>query len=306
MQSTTTGKPTIHALHERSMNYGITDIAPAGILTAVMLLPNISAWAEMWLIAGALFFLFKWLTWSDRAPRYSCVGKRRKWAYFFGWVGMDADEFLRPSCSVKQAHFGEWALALGNTLLGAVVLWGLIRRLPEDQPIEIGGLGFAGLVLFLHFGLFHLLALVWRQNGIAVEPIMRAPLLAISLADFWGQRWNRAYRRVSFDYFFRPAVTRFGLTAGTLVAFLASGLIHELVISVPARAGYGRPTMYFGIQGLGILFERTAICRWLTLRFAGCGWFYTLGFLLCPIGLLFHDSFLTRVIGPFLVVIGAR
>jgi alginate O-acetyltransferase complex protein AlgI len=192
------------------------------------------------------------------------------------------------------------------TLLGAAVLWGLVRRLPADRTIVIGGVGFAGLLLLLHFGLFHLLALAWRRIGAGVSPIMRLPLLATSLADFWGQRWNRAYRWVSFDYFFRPAVRRFGPAAGTVIAFFASGLIHELVISVPAGAGYGGPTVYFVVQGLGLLLERTAACRRLTYSFPLGGWLYTLAFVLGPVALLFHEPFLTRVIVPFLEVIVAR
>jgi alginate O-acetyltransferase complex protein AlgI len=260
----------------------------------------------MWLVAAGLFFLFKCLTWSRRSARHSAIGVPGGCTYFFGWVGLDADEFRNESSGAAQPTGRDWALGVGKTLLGAATLWGLIRLLPADRPIVIGGAGFAGLLLLLHFGLFHLLALAWRQKGIAVEPVMRRPLLARSLADFWGQRWNRAYRRVSFDYFFRPAISRFGMSAGTLVAFFASGLIHELVISVPAGAGYGGPTAYFIIQGLGLLLERTVVCRRVTHSFPLCGWLYTLAFVLGPLPLLFHEAFLIRVIVPFLEVIGAR
>ena len=190
--------------------------------------------------------------------------------------------------------------------MGAAVLWGLIRLLPADRPAMVAGAGFAALLIFLHFGLFHLLALLWRQNGVAVQPIMCQPLLATSLADFWGRRWNRAYRRVSFEYFFRPSVSRLGIAFGTLAAFLMSGLLHELVISFPAGAGYGGPTAYFVIQGVGLLFERTIVCRRIFARHPWLGWLYTLTFVVGPVGLLFHGPFLTRVIGPFLEAIGAR
>ncbi len=182
------------------------------------------------------------------------------------------------------------------------MLWAVVPYLPTDQPIVIGGVGFAGLIVLLHFGVFHLLALAWRRNGVAVQPIMRFPFLATTLADFWGQRWNRAYRRVSFDYFFCPAVVRFGAAGGTLLAFFVSGLFHELVISFPADGGYGGPTAYFFIQGLGLLLERRAFCRGLMQRHPLLGWLYTLAFVLGPIGLLFPAAFLTRVIVPFLEV----
>jgi alginate O-acetyltransferase complex protein AlgI len=193
-----------------------------------------------------------------------------------------------------------------KTLLGGCVLWGLVPVLPAEHPVVIGAFGFAGLILVLHFGLFHLLSLAWRWHGVDVRPIMRCPFLARSLAEFWGERWNRAYRQVSFTYFFRPAASRFGAAAGTLIAFFTSGLIHELVISFPARAGFGGPTAYFLVQGLGLLFERMAVCRRLNLRYPLCGWCYTLVLLLGPIGWLFHGPFLTDVIVPFLGAVGAR
>src|SRR5262249_7934420 len=153
--------------------------------------------------------------------------------YCLGWVGLDADEFCARSAPTSRPYVREWAAAVGKTLLGAAVLWKVLRLLPAERPALIAGAGFAGLVIFLHFGLFQLRALVWRQSGVAVQPIMHGPLLATSLADFWGRRWNRAYRRVSYEYFFRPAVSRFGVATGTLTAFLMSGLVHEVVISFP-------------------------------------------------------------------------
>jgi alginate O-acetyltransferase complex protein AlgI len=47
-----------------------------------------------------------------------------------------------------------------------------------------------GLILTLHFGLFQILALFWQRLGVAAEPIMKAPLRATSLGEFWGKRWN--------------------------------------------------------------------------------------------------------------------
>jgi alginate O-acetyltransferase complex protein AlgI len=306
MQTATLRESAVHGPRERPFDFVACGIAGAGVVEATTLRPIIPGWAEMWLVAGSLFLLFKWLTWSHRSAAQTANGVRSAGGYFFGWVGLDAEEFCRAPCSVKQSAGRDWAFAAGKALLGAVVLWGLIRHVPAERPILIGSLGFAGLLLFLHFGLFHLLALVWQQRGVAVEPIMRRPLLATSLADFWGQRWNRAYRRVSFDFFFRPAISRFGVPAGTVIAFLASGLIHELAISFPAGAGYGGPTVYFVVQGTGLLLERTSWCRRWTRSFPFWGWLYTLSFVVAPVGLLFHEPFLTRVIVPFLAAIGAR
>src|SRR5439155_22786219 len=137
-------------------------------------------------------------------------------------------------------------------------------------------------------------------RGVAVEPIMQHPLGATSLADFWG-RWNRGFRDLAFRLIFRPLHRRIGVVGATLATFLFSGLVHDLVISVPARGGYGLPTLYFLIQGIGVVFEKSSIGRKthpLILR----ALLYVI--LLAPLGLLFHSAFVYRVFVPFIVTIG--
>jgi alginate O-acetyltransferase complex protein AlgI len=262
-------------------------------------------WAKMWIVAFAWFGFFKWLTWSRRSPQFSNLGPGKQFGYLCGWVGFEVNEFCTPTAPEAKPPAHDWLVALGQTLIGAGVLWLGIRCLPADRPALIGAAGFAGIILLLHFGLFHLLALAWRRAGVAVQPMMDRPFAATSLSDFWGRRWNRAYRHISFEYFFRPLVRWLGPSIGTLLAFIISGLIHESVISFPAGAGYGGPTVYFAIQGLALLLERTGPVRRI-MHNPLCGWFYTAVFVLGPAGLLFHVPFLTRVIAPFLELIGAR
>lgn len=261
-------------------------------------------WVRMWLIAGTLFFTFKWFTWR----RQSCHPAPEFWkvfGYFIAWPGLDADEFFRRRTTGGPPRTAEWMQAIGKTLCGMLLLWKVIPAIPADRPRLIGALGMAGIVVVLHFGLFHLLALLWQHAGADVRPIMRFPVGATSVADFWGNRWNRAYRRASLDYFFRPCALRFGAAIGALAAFLISGLIHELVISVPADAGFGLPTTYFFIQGLGLLAERSHVGRQFLENNLLCGRLWTALVVLAPAGRLFHAPFLTRVVVPFLQAIGA-
>jgi D-alanyl-lipoteichoic acid acyltransferase DltB (MBOAT superfamily) len=126
-----------------------------------------------------------------------------------------------------------------------------------------------GLILVLHFGTFHLLSLGWRRRGVDASPVMRNPVASSSLSEFWGRRWNTAFHELATQFTFRPAQLMVGRTAATLFAFLVSGLIHELVISVPAHGGYGLPTGYFVLQGLGVSAERTRAGRRLDSGTAG-------------------------------------
>jgi predicted DCC family thiol-disulfide oxidoreductase YuxK len=187
------------------------------------------------------------------------------------------------------------APAIAKILLGAVLLFGVARFVP--QPLLAGWIGMTGMILILHFGLFHLLAMAWRAAGVDAEPIMDAPLRSKSVSEFWGRRWNAAFNRLALDFVFRPLTRRHGTRIAVLAAFLVSGLIHEFVISLPAGAGYGLPTGYFLLQGIGILTERVLP----RIR----GRIFTIVITAVPAFWLFHPPFVRNVILPFMKAIGA-
>ena len=89
------------------------------------------------------------------------------------------------------------------------------------------------------------------------------------------------------------------------MGFLASGLIHELVISIPAGGGYGGPTLFFLVQAAGIAAERSRFGRAAGLRNGVRGRAATMCLLVAPAGALFHPPFVLRVIVPFMQAVGA-
>ena len=193
-----------------------------------------------------------------------------------------------------------------KTFGGGLILWAAARGTLAASPLLNGWLAMIGLVMFLHFGLFHLLALAWQANGINAQPIMRAPLLATSLAQFWGRRWNMAFHALAHDLVFRPLVRRWGATVAGIGVFLISGLIHESVISLPARGGFGLPTAYFAAQSLGVLVERSHWGRRLGLGHGFRGWLFVVFCSGAPAFWLFHPVFIRNVILPMLHAIGAN
>lgn len=87
--------------------------------------------------------------------------------------------------------------------------------------------------------------------------------------------------------------------------FAASGLIHDLVISLPAHGGYGLPTGYFLLQGLGVTMERSALGKRLGLQQGATGWIFMAVVTAAPAFWLFHPPFVLRVILPFMHAIRA-
>jgi alginate O-acetyltransferase complex protein AlgI len=253
-------------------------------------------------MAFGIFFGCKWLTLGIAMSRSGAACPFRAAAYLFAWPGMDAARFLSPNLlpSLQRAALLRGAaLAVLKVLLGAVLLFAVARY--AANPLLAGWSGMVGMILILHFGLFALVSLGWRAFRIDAAPIMDAPLRSTSVAGFWGRRWNGAFNDLALGLVFRPMARRIGPAGATLLAFSVSGLIHEIVISLPAGAGYGMPTAYFLIQGTAVLIQRKTP----VLRGAISGWLFTMIVVAGPVFWLFHPPFVTRVIIPFLQAIGA-
>jgi hypothetical protein len=262
------------------------------------------AWLFMWALSFAIFAALKWITWwtaHDRVP--ARVG--RSLAYLLAWPGMDADTFLDPQVQPDRPNLPEWLWATTKTALGIVLLWVIARRIPAEQSLLRGWIGLFGLIFLLHFGSFHLVALFWQTNGINAAPIMSSPILSKTLSEFWGKRWNLGFRQLAHEFIFKPLQKHTGASLAGLLVFVASGLIHDLVISVPARGGYGLPTVYFVVQGLGVMFERSTVARRIGLQRRLPARIFTLLVTAAPAFWLFHPPFVQRVIIPFMHAIHA-
>jgi len=271
---------------------------------SVMLLPSTTPrWVVMWTLAFAIFVGCRWLTWR-RTPA-PLTPLWRHLAYLFGWPGLDAVAFLRGGPTVSRPTIREWGFALSKFVVGLMLMFGVARLVPEAYPYVVGWVGMIGIVMTLHFGLFHLLSCGWRAWGIDARPLMNWPLTAVGVGEFWGRRWNTAFRDLTYRFLFRPVTRRIGPTVALLVGFAFSGLVHDLVISLPAGGGYGGPTLFFLIQGLAVFVERSRIGKRLGLGSGWRGWAFTAGSMLATVGLLLHAPFVVGVVVPFLAALGA-
>jgi alginate O-acetyltransferase complex protein AlgI len=290
-------RPTCAEAQDRAPELALAFV-PA-LLTAIAFLPLVP-WIEMWLLAATIYFTFKLLTWR-RAIVAGCtptVG--RSLAYLVAWPGMDAETFLSDARPTQRPMARVWAEAVFKSLLSLALIGGAAMLLIDSQPTLAAWTALVGIILLLHCGVFHLLALVWQSRGVRAVPIMDRPFYASSLGDFWGRRWNRAFRDLSDYYVYRPLLRRTSPAVALAAVFLASGVIHDLVITVPAGGGYGLPTLYFLLQAAAILLSRTPPGRRFRLHRGWQARLLAAVMLIAPLPLLCPQPFLDNVVLPML------
>lgn len=214
------------------------------------------------------------------------------------WPGLNARDFFSKS-TPQGTHVSawEWMQAVAKTGLGLALLLFVAPPVARLHALAGGWVAMVGIVMLLHFGGFHLLALGWRSVGRAVQPIMHAPLLATSVSDFWSNRWNLAFRDFANAFVLRPLARRWNARIALWGCFAFSGLVHELAISVPAGGGFGWPTGYFLLQAWGASFERSAFGK----RTGFPGRLFAIAIVGPPAFLLFHPPFVLNVILPLVV-----
>jgi len=260
------------------------------IITEITATTVNNGWLAMWSLALGLFWLGK--VWVLRHSHGAALEDRV--AFVLLWPGMDFAAFRRK----PLLHLPLLRRGIINLILVALLIWFIARRIPNDFLAT--WLCMIGFIWALHGGVFTLLTAFWRSRGRDVQPLMSAPLLAASVTEFWGRRWNHGFRDLVHGAVFKPAARRFGAKAAMMIVFVVSGLVHELVVTVPARGGYGGPTLYFALQGLAVWVECGCPLRspflWRLRTFA---------FVLLPLPIAFPAPFVTNVCQPFFENLGA-
>src|SRR3990167_4372854 len=290
------------------MKITFTDWIPVFVLPALAIFvarPVLPGWGFLFAVAFSIFYGFKWLTYRRAVVMGASPGLKSTIGYLFCWVGMDGAAYFERSAKVPQPSRSEWLLAFLKTAFGLVLFFLIARLFYPAHTLTSGYIGLAGFLLFTFFGTFHILSLFWRRRGVNAVPIMNSPLRPSSLSDFWSSRWNLAFRDIDRAFVFRPVSRRWGIVYAVLAAFVFSGILHELLISLPADAWYGLPTLFFLIQAGGVFIEKSVFGAKAGINRGRRGWVFAAAFILVPLVFLFHPPSIENCMLPFMKALGA-
>jgi hypothetical protein len=243
-----------------------------------------SGWPLMLAYIFMMFTTLKIATWLIAGFNYGTDNL----LYAGLWAGMNPTEFQSKNKSKPSFASGIISFMIGLILS--------IVALKQEQETIRATMILVSMFFLFHFGLLELNARLWQYLGRNVKPLMNAPWKSKSLSEFWGKRWNMAFRDAAHLLIFNPLKKKTGPKTALLTVFLFSGLVHEAVISVPAAAGYGGPMLYFLLQFTGITIQK----KWHSFSNTLTTWLI----LLLPIPLLFHQPFLHNVFLPLSNKIG--
>jgi hypothetical protein len=247
---------------------------------------------RMLAVIGALFFAMKALISVEAGAGDGTRLSPMRWAAFATlWPGMRPIFFVRlqpgrsGAAGLLRTALAYVALGIGLFVL-ARFTWRATASAFFATVLVLPALSF-----LLHFGAFGVLAALWRAAGADVRPLFCAPWRSNSLHEFWSRRWNLAFSEMTSLAVYRPLAASVGRRSALVAAFLFSGLLHEVAISLPVRAGYGGPLLYFAIHGALTALER---------EHGPFGRARTLLAVVVPLPFLFHAAFLRGVIWPLL------
>ncbi len=197
---------------------------PSGVLLAWVIWGSAwPRWVVMWMVALAFFAGCKWLTW--RAARPDGVPIWRQAAYLLLWPGLDAEAFLFNGSLLRRKlpTPSAWWLATFNLIFGAALFWVCARQWPTTWWWARGWTGMTGFILAAHCGIFQILSYIWQTVGLDARPLMNWPLCSCNVSEFWGQRWNTAFRDFAHRFLFQPLAQRCGPRYALLVGFFLAG-----------------------------------------------------------------------------------
>jgi hypothetical protein len=229
----------------------------------------------------------------------------RQWvAFAAGWAGMRPEPFKTLGAPALPNAASMVKHGISRVIVGAMLIFfaRLIVAQRWDQSFTypiVSIILLVGFSLILHFGLLSISAGMWRYSGANTYLLFKSPAKATSLTEFWSKRWNLAFSEMTSVAIFRPLKKHIGSPAALMAAFIFSGILHELALSLPVNSGYGLPLLYFIIQGAMVLTEKVMImCKVKFLQNQFIARIWTIFWVVVPAPLLFHTEFIRAIVWP--------
>jgi hypothetical protein len=260
---------------------------------------------QMLALIATTFTCMKVVSVTGEYKRKEVTLTLKQWmAFAIGWVGMRAKPFETLGCAAIPQAWSMIRFGISRVIAGAFLVLLAHQALhlslnARALYILVSAILLIGFSLILHFGLLGISAGAWRLQGVSTYVLFKQPAKATSLSNFWGKRWNLAFSEMTSIAIYRPLKAKAGSAIALMAAFIFSGLLHELALSVPVNSGYGLPTLYFIIQGTVVLVERYLTVNkvsFLQHRFWARVWVFF--WLVIPMPLLFHEQFIKQIVWP--------
>jgi hypothetical protein len=179
----------------------------------------------------------------------------------------DSRKATRAPSQIPVRTFVTALLYAPVTLIGLYVV---VRVAPHVVDANLQLLArWGGGLLFVYCLTETVYGCVWggmRTLGFVFPPLHISPILARSVQEFWGERWNRTVNDWLRTNCFMPFARRRKPFLGIAAAFVVSAGLHAYMTVIPlglVKAGW--MTAYFLLQAVLIGIERAlGVTRWST------------------------------------------
>lgn len=176
------------------------------------------------------------------------------------WAAVSPFETRTVTRAAPHLDASRFAACAGYVALAALGYWVAFTLAAQHHGALRQALRWGGGAVFVYAAVdagVALLNAVYRLSGIVLPPMHRAPILSLSLQEFWGERWNLTVRDWFHRHCFLPLARRRRLALGVLAAFGASTVLHVWIALV--TAGWVPALMmgsFFVVQGILTVIER--------------------------------------------------
>lgn len=276
-------------------------ICIATVIFASLVTTNASPLVRMVAIVSLQLLSMKIIVAVESYPGKMKLNLLQWSAFALGWFGMRPALFeVFPAPSQRLPYATTAIRGLSRIILGLLLVY--LSAVIEARNSALKLLAdlalLVGISLTLHFGILNLSTAYWRWWGVNVKELFRSPYKSHSLNEFWGKRWNMAFSEMTTLIAYRPLKFKFEKTGAMMTSFLLSGILHEIAISLPVKAGYGLPMLYFTLHGMLMYAEEKNSFVQKILANKVLSHLWVLGWLILPIHLLFHPAFMEGVLKP--------